>query len=518
MTKASGDKQATAGSIGLLWWLAGAAVLFATCIAIRYSGQALLEAYAFRQTQTALTSYWMQKEGWHFAYWTPVAGFPWSVPFEFPIYQYCVALIGELGGWNLDRVGRLVSFAWLVACLWPAFSIARRLKLPRDVALVFCALLFTSPIYVFWGRSFMMETAAVFFSLAAISFALDFIDSGERYGSVLLFSLCASLGCLQKITTTGPVVLVLGCLWSLSVLRRGEWRWREIAVAACGFAVPLLMTVIWTKYSDSVKLANPLGRQLTSGTLIAWNFGTLAQRLDPGTYAGVVWRRVMVPNAAGIVGLFLVAGALTMRRSRAIVLWALLLFAAPILIFTNLHVIHEYYQTANVIFLIAALAIAVGCWLPSIAPRALVPAVTFVLMAFNLHAYYKVKTDAGLSYAALAKRPYDTTNQPSLALAAVVRGLVPADSGLVIFGQDWASILPYYAQRKSFAVPTFFAQYETAWQEPQKFLGDTPLGAVVICQSDGKEPGAEAIRQALLLHPHWHLTDAVGCSVITTGT
>ena len=515
MTKGFEESQ-TQGPSPILWWLAGAALLFASFIAIRYSGQALMEAYALRQTQTALTSYWMQREGWHFAYSTPVAGYPWSIPFEFPIYQYCVALIGEFTHANLDRVGRLVSFAFLLACILPASAIARRLKLPREVLPIFCALLFTSPLYVFWGRSFMIETTAVFFSLAAIAFALDFIESGERYRSVVFFSIFASLGCLQKITTGGPVVLVLGCIWLLAVLHRRAWRWGNIAVAVCGFAVPLLLAVAWTRYSDNVKLANPLGAQLTSAALSDWTFGTLAQKISFGSYRGVLWNRVIVLNAAGIVGVFLLLGSLTFRRTRTLVLWALLLFVSPVVIFTNLQIIHEYYQTASTVFLIGALAIAVGCWLPAVAPRAVIPVVTAVLMAFNLHAFYKHKTEAGLTYAALAKRPYNTTTHPALGLAANVKELVPETSGVITFGLDWASILPYYAQRKSFAVPLFFKQYDLVWTDPQRFLGDVPLGAIVICRSSGKEPSAEAVTQMLLLHPKWKLFE-FGCSVLVTG-
>ena len=144
------------------------ALFFTTYIAFRYIRQPLIDDYAFRQTQTALTSYWMLKEGLVLAYQTPVAGFPWSIPFEFPIYQTLVAAITALTDFDLDAVGRFVSYIFLVACGWPAFATTRRLELPKSVPLVFCALLWTSPLYVYWGRSFMIETAALFFSFACI--------------------------------------------------------------------------------------------------------------------------------------------------------------------------------------------------------------------------------------------------------------------------------------------------------------------------------------------------------------
>jgi hypothetical protein len=60
-------------------------------MAIKYSGQPILDWYTFRQTQTALTSYWMCHGGFKLAYETPVGGYPWALPLEFPLYQYLVA-------------------------------------------------------------------------------------------------------------------------------------------------------------------------------------------------------------------------------------------------------------------------------------------------------------------------------------------------------------------------------------------------------------------------------------------
>src|SRR5690242_6357999 len=50
--------------------------------------QPIADLHQFRQTQTAITAYWMAKGGPWLAYETPVLGYPWSIPFEFPVYQY----------------------------------------------------------------------------------------------------------------------------------------------------------------------------------------------------------------------------------------------------------------------------------------------------------------------------------------------------------------------------------------------------------------------------------------------
>src|SRR5258706_6368542 len=157
----------------LLKILAAAVLLLSFSIAIRYMEQPLLERHGFRQTQTALSVFWMLREGWHLNYETPVAGYPWSVPFEFPFYQVMVALLVKLTGWQIGTVGRLLSYLALLACAWPAHLVVRRLGLPRRTFWVFCALLWSSPIYLFWGRTFMIETTAMLFAFAMIPFGLD---------------------------------------------------------------------------------------------------------------------------------------------------------------------------------------------------------------------------------------------------------------------------------------------------------------------------------------------------------
>ena len=58
--------------------LAGAsAVLFVT---LRYAQQPLLDHEPWRETQTALTTFWFLREGWRLDYQTPVLGYGWSIP------------------------------------------------------------------------------------------------------------------------------------------------------------------------------------------------------------------------------------------------------------------------------------------------------------------------------------------------------------------------------------------------------------------------------------------------------
>ena len=65
----------------------------------------ILDMFGFRQAQTAISAYWIAKGGPLFAYQTPVFGYPWSIPFEFPLYQWLVALLADSSGLSLDQGG-----------------------------------------------------------------------------------------------------------------------------------------------------------------------------------------------------------------------------------------------------------------------------------------------------------------------------------------------------------------------------------------------------------------------------
>src|SRR5579871_6349480 len=89
--------------------------------------QPIADLHQFRQTQTAITAWSIAHGGPWFAYETPVLGYPWSIPFEFPLYQYLLAKLSCGFGLDLQRVGRLLSYGFLLAGLIPISNILKRL-------------------------------------------------------------------------------------------------------------------------------------------------------------------------------------------------------------------------------------------------------------------------------------------------------------------------------------------------------------------------------------------------------
>ena len=499
------------------------AFFFVSYITFRYIQQPLADTHAFRQTQTALTSYWMLKEGWELAYQTPVTGFPWSIPFEFPIYQAIVAVIVTFTGFEMGAVGRFVSYAFLVACAWPAFALSRRLDLPKSVPWVFCALSWTSPINVYWGRTFMIETAALFFSFACMPYAVDLIRRVGGWRSALMFVAFATAAVLQKSTTGGPVLLFLLAAAVFFYVRQsglGFKALRQLLYPAVLIGIPLAAGWAWVHYADIIKDANPVGAQsLTSKALSTWNFGRMEQKLDTETWRLVVWERSLRWNAGGLLGLLLLLmpwfGGSEHRRLAWLSLAAVGLYLLPILIFTNLHIVHEYYQTACVAFLLAALSIVIGGWLKEVSgTMMIVPVMTVAIILSNI-AFFNS------SYGIVAARLLDELDPRSVQSYKVGRYLrehTRPDTGLVIFGQGWSSEIGFQAQRKSMTANPGFKEYEQVWKNPQAYLGGLELSAIVICPLTNQFPNMADLQERLAGEPAWVHETVQGCELLLSPT
>lgn len=508
----------------MVYVLTAVSFLFCTYIAFYYIQQPLADAHAFRQTQTALTAFWILKEGWVLSYQTPVAGFPWSIPFEFPIYQTLVAAIAAISNFDLEVIGRFVSYIFLVACAWPAFSLSKRLALPKSVPWVFCALLWSSPLNLYWGRTFMIETTALFFSLACLPYALDVTRHIGGRRSALWFVIFATAAVLQKSTTGGPVLLFLFMLALFTHLRQTEINLqavRNLLYPLTVICVPLIIGLTWAHYADVVKMSNPFGSQLTSTILGQWNFGTLQQKLNPETWRLVIWERSLRWNAGGFLGILLLIlpwlSGRAYRRYAWLSLAALTLFLLPVLIFTNVHFVHEYYQVACVPFLLGALAIVIGGWLhKTTGMRLIVPIVTMAIMLSNIVIFSK-------SYGIVAKRTLDELDPRSVQSYKVgryLRDVTLPGSSLVVFGNDYSSEIAFQAQRKTMAAPPWFKNYEDLWVHPQNYLGNTELAAIVICPDSDSFPTIKGfpdlsnVEQRLKQEPKWIHRSVHGCELL----
>lgn len=476
------------------WLLLAALVIQAVVVLCIGLSQPLQDLHAFRQTQTALTAYWLWKGGPWLAYETPVLGYPWSIPFEFPTYQALVALL-RLAGIPIDAGGRLVSFAFYIACLWPLSSLFRALALGRRAFLAVSILFLAAPLYLYWSRTVMIESTALFFGLLWLALLMSALTNFRP--AALLWTAAAGIAAVLTKSTTFPAFLLLGGILFLGVkLRNGSpvLSWRAVTLATLGFAVPLALGYLWVLYSDGVKAQNPLGSLLSSTGLAEWNFGSWQQRTSAAFWRGVMLERIL-PDIFGY-GVPLAAvcavAAFASRRFALPALAALAAFLVPFVLFTNLHFVHDYYQYANAIF---ALAVA-GLGLAGIADRGhhrIAAALLLVLVALQVAFFWR-------SYGGYLTA--DDSTDGELAIAAIVRNTTPPESSLVVIGDDWSSLIPYYSERKSLTLPdwTPLPVLQQAFDNPQAFLADRPLAGIVYCRGGTPPPAVAGLVTGFLAH------------------
>jgi 4-amino-4-deoxy-L-arabinose transferase-like glycosyltransferase len=466
----------------LLWVCLAVALVHAIYYLVLGLNNPALDQYNFRQTQTALTAYWFWREGLKLAYETPVVGYPWSVPFELPVYQALVALL-RLFGVPIDAGGRLANFAFTVATLYPLWLVTRSLGLNRIAWLVTAVLYLGAPLYTYWGRTVMIESTAVFFAVFMVAMTARFMEV-PRWRTWLAAFAFASLAVLTKATTFPAYALAAGIL----VLAKAWPGFRQApglaalirpAAALAALVAALAVGFMWVWWTDQVKLANPIGAYLTSAATAAFTLGTWAERISAEFWVKAIVARTL-PDIFGPGAILAVVGAaaaLQSGRHRVAMMASLAAFLVPLLLFTNLYYVHSYYPTANALLAIAAVAIGIA----AIADRGQpwVAAVVTVGILVTQIAYFQATYDGVIRA--------DFREAPEFVIAEAAKRYVGRKDALLVLGRDWSSAIPYYSRRKSLAVPNWVATplLGRILDDPEAFLGKRRLGGVVYCDSKG---------------------------------
>ena len=212
------------------------AVLFAVWVgSLNWSG-GIRDIHQFRQTQTAMAARGLLEGGAWWSYELPLFGRPWSVPFEFPTYQGIVAVVVGATGLDLESAGRAVSLLFHVLSLVPLAMIARHPGGGPSVTAVTLILFVASPHYVFWSRTFMIESTATFFGLAYLAAFLR-AKSWQHWSLVALLGIVAAL---TKVTT------LAGFLAAAVILGASVTKGQRLRAIVFGMIAPLAAGAAWT--------------------------------------------------------------------------------------------------------------------------------------------------------------------------------------------------------------------------------------------------------------------------------
>ena len=439
-----------------------AAVLFVVLLGFSLWGVGVgwrslnLPGCEFRQTQTAVSAFFIQKEhNFSLAYPTPVLGKPWSIPMEFPLYQWTVVGVSNTTGMALTQAGRAVSAVCFYLGLPALYLLLGRLGLPRSRRLLALGFILCCPLYIYYSRSFLIETMAVMFGAW---FMLAYVRAVEqRRVGWLLLAVVAGVGCGLVKVTTFLFFLMPAFVWTLGWFRQdwqqsAEVRFRALRqrVRWCALAValPFAASIWWVYYSDAIKARSVAGAFLQSGPMSAYNWGYGVR------FAADVWHQhwdilfheitsVTVLVGCGLIALFFA------RRWWGVILVLVSSFFAVQIMFPVLYAWHAYYYVANALALMLAFGLAVCGLFESRLPRWTVWLI--VLGIYGMQAW---------SYLSYYYPDQKRIVMSGSNLTDALRRVTAPDDVLVISGNDWSSITPFYAQRRAYMVRV---NLETNW-------------------------------------------------------
>lgn len=430
-----------------------------------------LPGIEFRQAQTAISAYFIKQEGsFSLAYPTPVLGKPWSVPMEFPLYQWAAVVTDKATGWGLTESGRAVSIACFYLTLPGLFLLLAWWQIAPARRFLVLAVVVSCPFYIFYGRSFLMETMALMFSIwfcVAFSRAV----AQRSAGWLLVAALAGSGGGLVKVTTF-MLYLLPAAGWATRRLWQGrrDRRWKfDLVWMAAAVSVPFGATAWWIGFADATKALNPLAGFLTSENLKGFNLGTNATRLSPELWA-MKWRIVReeltwLPLVGGAVFWLTLSGR---HRWREVVICVAIFAAAPG-IFPELYAYHDYYYAANLLWLLVAVGVVLVALAESRLRSWIVGAAALSVVGAQAHFYLT-------HYFPLQRSPGDNGG----GVSHVLRLVTEPGEIVVIAGQDWNSMIPYYAQRRALMLREDVARDSAQSGKALAGLAGEKIGALVI--------------------------------------
>jgi hypothetical protein len=399
--------------------------------------------HEFRQAQTALSAYFIQQDDdFSIAYPTPVLGKPWSAPMEFPLYQWCVVGVSNALDLPLAPAGRMVSLFCFYATLPALFLLLAFSGVPAGARWAGLALVLASPLYIFYTRAFLIESTALLLAAWFLAAFLPAIRTGHP-GWVLSAVLTGAGAALVKVTTL-LIWLLPAAAYGLLLLYRQRDRGGRVIAGLLGrgavlAAGPCLAALWWVGTADAIKARNPSARFLMSDAMQWFNFGSWSLRFSAETWSGILenWHTALMPLWLSVPALAVVVASPWRRR----VGWAVLVVCAAFLTFPRLFSWHDYYlYPVGVLWL---LAVGTGMhWLAT--EKIARPWGGLVLVAALL---------GGLNAYRLNYYPTQVTSaNGGSGLTEALRELLPRDAVLVVAGDDWSAITPYYARRRALMI------------------------------------------------------------------
>lgn len=318
--------------------------------------------HSFRNTETAIVIQNYLREGLSiFDYSMPLFGEPWTLMFEFPSYQIVIYFVMKIVGISsIDTAGRLVSIFSFYLCDFVLVKFAKKLVDDRGAYVVGIAFLL-SAFNLYFSRAMLIDFFSVFLALIYVACVFELIQNEKKLLSLLVGLFFGILAYVTKATTLFPIVyfimlVLINCEIPKIVEYEGTWygkigsylknNFSRLLLLVILLFVPVLFAKLWTNHADNMKELSIFTSWLSSRSsdMIAWNYGTLSQKISLSDWKVIVERYVNFWGGGfSFLGIILSYIFLSARRYCKIVIFSFVAQFATIITLFNLYLVHNYY-------------------------------------------------------------------------------------------------------------------------------------------------------------------------------
>lgn len=439
-----------------------------------------LIGHEFRQAQTAIIAHYIdQQNNFSVHYETPLFGKPWEVPLEFPLYEWGVVLLSRITHWPHFESARTISLSSVYLSLPAIFLLLGQAGLSRYRRLLALALFLATPVYLFYGRTFLMDTTAMMFSAWFLAAFVQTMRT-RKIGWLVLCSVAGAAGGLIKSLTFFvwllPAMLYgTWCVWS-DLRRKSGWAaiGRTIAWGFGAVLAPAAAVIWWVRFTDAIKEHHSSAYIFTSKGLTRGNFGMydLSARLSKETWRALLECWSVAIAQPWLIGVVVLAGIAFLSGHRWRVLGAFSLFIAAQMMFPFAYAYQDYYFTACAVFGICALGFVLDGVFGSRLPRWCRWPLVLVPFAAFYTAY------AGFYYHEQAIKSFGGTG-----LTIALRDFLPEKSVLIVSGSDWSAVIPYNSRHRALMIRNGMDYDEKYIERAMDELADEDVSALVLTHS-----------------------------------
>ena len=416
----------------------------------------ILEHHSFRQTQTAIISWYIVGPFDLINTPLPIFGPPWLLNQELPIFQYLVKVIyfgiglDTLQG--LQNVGRSLSWVLSLLVLVPIYYLSKLYSIDREDFFIFSSLYLSAPLYVFFSTSFAIESTALLVSMIFLYFFNRYLIYRKTL-ALILFSFFLSLSLLVKVTTATPFLLLTLFIY-ITHIYKDEFDFRIFSRLAIASLIPIILLILWKGHADSIAVSSILTEDLSSSSNIMkeWIFGTIDDRININIYVKV-FARILLYSSPGLLIIILVSLFFHYRKliqvssyidkSTLLLISIILLIFITIFTFPKLHYIHDYYQYSIGIFAIFFISILLHKLKSNVKLFLVVLSISLNILAFFYHpisdSFYTkrfdyIGSDKQISFEKISSIIIENSETDDLIISSGFNG--------------WSSELAFFTKRK----------------------------------------------------------------------